>query len=92
MEVPDATEVTDTFPGRELVVTVEIVVAEEPPLFEPDVELTEPVGLEDSEEMLVPSRSTARTLAKCMSASHCAIIQARMVARGWKSGEQNHRF
>ena len=30
MEVPDATEVRDTFPGRGLVVTVEAAVADEP--------------------------------------------------------------
>lgn len=81
MEGPDATEVRDTFPGRELV-TVEVAVAGEPSYFELDVELTKPVGLE--EEMLVPgvvaARSTART--RCMSASHnCTVIQTRMACQ-----------
>ena len=74
MEGPDVAEVSDKFPGRELV-----AVAGEVAELELDVEL---VGLE--EEMLVPgpvaSLSTTRT--RSMNASHfCTVIQAPIVAR-----------
>ena len=86
LEGPDATEVRDTFPERELGVTGEVAVADEALKFE--LELTEPVGLEEG--MLIPGSFAARTTTrtKCMSAGHCcAVIQARMATRRTKRTE-----
>ena len=90
LEGPDATEVRDRFPERELGVTGEAAVADEASKFE--LELTEPVGLEEG--MLIPGWFAARTTRKkCMSAGHCCtVIQARIVTRRTKRTEESYRF